>query len=83
MTGFAGNLGRMPEASQSAPAERNKSATLPELTLLIGAEREGLPRELVAAADRVAHIPIESHSLNAAMAATVALYELRIRMARE
>jgi TrmH family RNA methyltransferase len=46
------------------------------LTLLIGAEREGLPEELVAAADRVAHIPIQTHSLNAAMAATVALYEV-------
>ena len=45
-------------------------------TLLIGAEREGLPAEIVAAADHVAHIPIHTHSLNAAMAATVALYEL-------
>jgi len=46
------------------------------LTLLIGAEREGLPDALVAAADHAAHIPIATHSLNAAMAATVALYEL-------
>jgi TrmH family RNA methyltransferase len=51
-------------------------------TLLIGAEREGLPEQLVAAADQVAQIPIASHSLNAAMAATVALYEItRIRPA--
>ena len=69
------------EVWRSAPAERNKSATLPELTLLVGAEREGLPRELIDAADQVAHIPIGTDSLNAAMAATVALYELRIRMA--
>ncbi|MGI8594235.1 MAG: TrmH family RNA methyltransferase [Solirubrobacteraceae bacterium] len=47
-----------------------------EVTLLVGAEREGLPPEALAAADRVAHIPIHSESLNAAMAATVALYEL-------
>jgi RNA methyltransferase, TrmH family len=46
------------------------------VTLLIGAERDGLPRELVDACERVAHIPIASHSLNAAMAATVALYEM-------
>lgn len=46
------------------------------LTLLVGAEREGLPEELVAACERVAHIPIEAESLNAAMAATVALYEM-------
>ena len=42
----------------------------------MGAERAGLPDEVVAACDRVAHIPIRSESLNAAMAATVALYEL-------
>jgi TrmH family RNA methyltransferase len=55
---------------------------LPEpVSLLIGAERDGLAPELLAAADHVARIPIASHSLNAAMAATVALYELR-RMAR-
>jgi len=46
------------------------------ITLLVGAEREGLPAEVVAACDRVARIPIASESLNAAMAATVALYEM-------
>jgi RNA methyltransferase, TrmH family len=46
------------------------------VTLLVGAERAGLPAELLAAADRTARIPIRSDSLNAAMAATVALYEL-------
>jgi TrmH family RNA methyltransferase len=53
-----------------------------ERTLLVGAERDGLPDDVIAAADQVAHIPIRTHSLNAAMAATVALYELT-RMARE
>lgn len=47
-----------------------------ELTILVGAEREGLPADVVASCDRVAHLPIASESLNAAMAATVALYEL-------
>jgi RNA methyltransferase, TrmH family len=46
------------------------------LTLLVGAEREGLPEDVVRACERVAHIPIASESLNAAMAATVALYEV-------
>jgi TrmH family RNA methyltransferase len=46
------------------------------VTLLIGAEREGLPDTVTAACDRVARIPIASDSLNAAMAATVALYEM-------
>jgi TrmH family RNA methyltransferase len=45
-------------------------------TLVVGAERTGLPREVVAGCDRVRHIPIHSESLNAAMAATVALYEV-------
>jgi TrmH family RNA methyltransferase len=46
------------------------------VTLLIGAEREGLPDEVVAKCERVAHIPIKAESLNAAMAATVALYQM-------
>ena len=49
-----------------------------DLTLVVGAEREGLTDEVVAACDRVAHIPIATESLNAAMAATIALYELRM-----
>jgi RNA methyltransferase, TrmH family len=53
-----------------------------DVTLLVGAERDGLPPAVVAAASCVAHIPIEAESLNAAMAATIALYELRNRMAR-
>jgi TrmH family RNA methyltransferase len=51
-------------------------AVQPPLTLLIGAEREGLPPELVDACEHVAHIPIRTESLNAAMATTVALYEM-------
>ncbi|HEY7830040.1 MAG TPA: RNA methyltransferase [Solirubrobacteraceae bacterium] len=46
------------------------------LTLLIGAEREGLPQEIVNACEQTAHIPIRSESLNAAMAATIGLYEM-------
>ena len=50
-------------------------------TLLVGSEREGLPAAIATLADRTAHIPINTDSLNAAMAATVALYEAT-RMAR-
>jgi TrmH family RNA methyltransferase len=46
------------------------------LSLLVGAERDGLPPEVVAASERVVRIPTATDSLNAAMAATVALYEL-------
>jgi TrmH family RNA methyltransferase len=49
-----------------------------DLTLVVGAERDGLPERVVAGCDRVAHIPIATESLNAAMAATIALYELRM-----
>jgi RNA methyltransferase, TrmH family len=51
------------------------------VSLLIGAERDGLPAQVIESADEVAQIPIHTHSLNAAMAATVALYEAT-RMAR-
>jgi TrmH family RNA methyltransferase len=50
-------------------------------TVIVGAEREGLPGAVLAACDDVAHIPIANESLNAAMAATVALYECNRRMA--
>jgi TrmH family RNA methyltransferase len=46
------------------------------LSLLVGGERAGLPQEILEGADERARIPIATDSLNAAMAATVALYEL-------
>ena len=65
---------------RSSPTRARPAQPLRKLdgpvTLLIGAEREGLPEEIVAACERTAHIPIEAESLNAAMAATVALYEM-------
>ena len=49
-----------------------------EVTLLIGGERDGLPLELLAACTHVRSIAqVAGDSLNAAMAATVALYEAR------
>jgi TrmH family RNA methyltransferase len=52
-----------------------------DTTLVVGAERDGLPDEVVAACDATATIPVRAESLNAAMAATVALYECNRRMA--
>jgi TrmH family RNA methyltransferase len=57
-------------------ADASADASAGALTLLVGSERYGLPEEVLAACDRSARIPIASESLNAAMAATVALYEL-------
>jgi TrmH family RNA methyltransferase len=57
----------------------------PPVVVCIGAEREGLPAEVRAASAATARIPIRDggpESLNAAMAATVALYELGNRMRR-
>jgi RNA methyltransferase, TrmH family len=51
------------------PAERT--------VFVLGAEREGLPEDVVAACDAVASIPIaeDAESLNAAVAGAIALYE--------
>ena len=46
-----------------------------DATIVVGAERAGLDAETVAQCTRAEHIPIAGDSLNAAMAATVALYE--------
>lgn len=70
------------EALSLAAIPQDEGATVGDVTLLIGAERGGLPPELADTADVIAHIPIHTDSLNAAMAATVALYELQTRMAR-
>ena len=53
------------------PAERT--------VFVLGAEREGLPREVAAACDAVAAIPIaeSAESLNVAVAGAIALYEAR------
>lgn len=50
-----------------------------EISLIVGGEREGLPASVISECDRVATIPIKTESLNAAMAATIALYELAKR----
>jgi TrmH family RNA methyltransferase len=47
---------------------------------VLGAEREGLPGEIVDSCDAVAHIPVGgAGSLNVAMTATLCLYEYRAR----
>jgi TrmH family RNA methyltransferase len=63
----------LPAPRVALVAHAGEELTGPAGTLLVGAERDGLPDDVVAACDRVAHIPIQGDSLNAAMAATVAL----------
>jgi RNA methyltransferase, TrmH family len=48
-----------------------------EVTLVLGAEREGVPRHVFDRSDGVWSIPIDSESLNVAVAASIALWEWR------
>jgi RNA methyltransferase, TrmH family len=56
---------------------------LQEGTLVLGAEREGLPEDVLARCDQRVTIPLagQAESLNVAMAGTIALYELSRRRA--
>ena len=56
---------------------RDVEAATP-LVLVMGSERGGLPEGV-----ETARIPVHADSLNVAMAATVALYETALRMARD
>jgi RNA methyltransferase, TrmH family len=66
------------------PSVREVELASGPVVLCLGAEREGLPHEVLEQADAVARIPLRAggpESLNVAMAATVALYEAAHRMA--
>jgi TrmH family RNA methyltransferase len=56
----------------------------PPLTILLGAEREGLPADLVAQSQMAVTIPLpgDAESLNVAAAGAIALYELSRRSSR-
>jgi RNA methyltransferase, TrmH family len=74
------SLGDLPRPTVALAARAGEPLTAADAgTLVVGAERTGLPDDVVAGCDRVRHIPIRSESLNAAMAATVALYEVADR----
>jgi RNA methyltransferase, TrmH family len=71
-------------AARGGPPLEDIAPAPPEV-VCVGGERDGLPESIVAGADAVARLPLRDDgpdSLNAAMAATVALYE-RNRMARD
>ncbi len=50
------------------------------LVVVVGAEGRGLPEEIVAACERSVKIPSRAASLNAAMAASILLYEAYMRV---
>jgi TrmH family RNA methyltransferase len=76
----ASDPSELPRPAIALAARRGEAlqGPLEAATLVVGAERTGLPDDVMAGCDRVAHLPIAeaSESLNAAMAATVALYEV-------
>jgi TrmH family RNA methyltransferase len=73
----ATEVAELPEPRVALVAHAGEPLTSDDAgTLVVGAERTGLPAEVVEGCDRVRHIPIGSESLNAAMAAAIALYEV-------
>jgi RNA methyltransferase, TrmH family len=73
------SIAQLPGETVALDARRGAPLRGPAQTpvsLVVGAERAGLPQDVLDACDRAAHIPIANESLNAAMAATLAVYEL-------
>jgi TrmH family RNA methyltransferase len=78
------NIGELPGHKVALMARTGRALAeldAKEVTLVVGAEREGLSEGVLASCNETAHIPIRSESLNAAMAATIGLYEVT-RVAR-
>jgi TrmH family RNA methyltransferase len=78
------NIGELPGHKVALVARAGRALAevdAAEVTLVVGAEREGLSDGVLASCNETAHIPIRSESLNAAMAATIGLYEVT-RVAR-
>lgn len=73
--------GRQLALAASSARSLAESDLAPPVTILLGAERAGLPEEVLAACDFVASIPMtgEAESLNVAAAGAIALYELSRR----
>ena len=69
-------------AGEALPGLGEALAGARAVSLLVGSERDGLPESVLDACRRRARIAINGDSLNAAMAATVALYELTRRTSR-
>lgn len=80
----ASNIGELPGHKVALAARSGRALAeieQREVTLVVGAEREGLSDGVLASCNETAHIPIRSESLNAAMAAAIGLYEVT-RVAR-
>jgi TrmH family RNA methyltransferase len=79
-------MGALVALDSSAETAIGDVTAEPPLVLCVGAEREGLSQEVLDSAAATVAIPLRPggpESLNAAMAATVGLYELGNRIARD
>ena len=66
----------------AVPEDERSTRDLPEekLVLVVGSEGKGLPEEVVGACDGAVTIPSRAASLNAAMAASILLYQAYMRV---
>jgi TrmH family RNA methyltransferase len=73
--------GRLVALDASGAVSLGDADLTPPVTIVLGAERAGLPDDLLAACDVVAAIPMrgDAESLNVAAAGAIALYELARR----
>jgi TrmH family RNA methyltransferase len=78
-----GSFGELPDRRIALVARAGVALSEVELgpatTFVLGSEREGLPDDVLSSCDEIAHIPIESESLNVAAAGAIALFEWRRR----
>ena len=84
-TGFGELSGTTLALDPAAPDSLADVTVDGPVIVCLGAERQGLPADVLDAADLRARIPLAENgpdSLNVAMAATVALYDLRNRISR-
>ncbi len=74
--------GRLVALDTSGSVSLADTDLVPPVTIVLGAERAGLPDEILAACDLVASIPMpgDAESLNVAAAGAIALYELSRRV---
>jgi TrmH family RNA methyltransferase len=70
------------ETAAAVPGGGEPMGSLPpeELIVVVGAEGQGLPEEVISACSRRITIPAQAPSLNAAVAASILLYEGYVRM---
>jgi len=78
---WPGRPGRQIALDTSGPVSLDAIDFSPPVTIVLGAERAGLPDQLLASCDEVASIamPGDAESLNVAAAGAIALYELSRR----